>query len=156
MKKLSEIFGPPQTPDEMEKCIFARFDLERPKYIPTEARKLIWEMAIRLNIANPKLVPAATATGAPRKWPISSELVALWARIELRLLATKRTTKKSTVYMDVKEEYGYTESAKRLGNLYTTARQDIFVRIYLDTIKYDGMTKQEKIEFLNKVAAWNY
>lgn len=150
--KLSDIIGPPKTPQQMEERLFAIYGLERPRNIPTAASKLIFQMALQLGLTTPGLAPTSEPVGAPRKWVISQNLLVLWARIELTKMTMPPKTKLTAIYDTVKEQYGYRQSLKTLGNQYASAPRDPFVAIILDAIKYHKMSREEKLTYLRTVS----
>lgn len=152
--KLSDIIGATKTPTQMEERLFAMYGLERPRNIPTAAKKLIFQMALQLGLTTPDLAPTVEPVGAPRKWVMSLELLALWARIELARMTLPKRTKQTAIYDMVKEQYGYRQSLKTLGNQYASAPRDPFVAIILDAIKYHKMSREEKLTYLRTVSKW--
>lgn len=150
--KLSDIIGTPKTPLEMGKYLFTLYGLERPAHIPTAASKLIFQMALQLGLTTPGLAPTSEPVGAPRKWVISQNLLVLWARIELTKMTLPKRTKQTAIYNMVKEQYGYQQSSKTLGNQYSIAPRDPFVAIILDAIKYHKMSREEKLTYLRTVS----
>ena len=152
--KLSDIIGAPKTPLQMEKYLFTLYGLERPAHIPTAASKLIFQMALQLGLTTPGLAPTPEPVGAPRKWVISQNLLVLWARIELMKMTMPPKTKLTAIYDTVKEQYGYRQSSKTLGNQYSVAPRDPFISIVLDAIEYHKMSREEKLTYLRNVSKW--
>lgn len=152
--KLSDIIGATKTPTQMEERLFAMYGLERPRNIPTAAKKLIFQMALQLGLTTPDLAPTTEPVGAPRKWVMSLELLALWARIELTKMTMPPRTKLTAIYDTVKEQYRYQQSSKTLGNQYSIAPRDPFISIVLDAIKYHKMSREEKLTYLRNVSKW--